>query len=404
MGHSQDGYKINGIGGVDVRADIETVLGESTGDLGELCRSSEINKWAMYKPVRSSEFGYVLEYDLKDMMYGLKVTKYSSPTSLLNGFYGEWEYLQPRANGWNLSPKEIYRVFDFVKMTNGAPDQSHGYNHKAECQVLGWTPAVTQSSYKKGTGPLTLHFGITAENQLPQDSITLSSLPSDSAHSRYLNSYYFGILLFAVRTGATVTYEYQGIVTSTNPMSYSALNDVEFSDSSFEDFVSYKFVPVFSPVAYATLNYTTNFTNSEIIAAPNTEILTLEIVPQAADFGVDNLIDPNTGYFLPIVSAYYNNGRLTVNLDLMLYGTLHRQVTYTVYAGEDTTGTVIFNAVTMHDGTFDPDGEEKHVSNTAITANPDYITVTIDLMPLSSLEGLQLGYYDRVPVTIPPIE
>ena len=40
--------------GIRLRADIETVLGESSGDLGTLCKSNNINPWAKYKPFRSA--------------------------------------------------------------------------------------------------------------------------------------------------------------------------------------------------------------------------------------------------------------------------------------------------------------------------------------------------------------
>lgn len=45
---------------ISLKADIATVLGESSTDLGTLCKSSNIEKWALYKPVKHTKLGELI--------------------------------------------------------------------------------------------------------------------------------------------------------------------------------------------------------------------------------------------------------------------------------------------------------------------------------------------------------
>ena len=95
--------------------DIQHVLGNGSSDLGTLCRASQINKWAKYKPERLNKIGIITHAERRAHMFGF--TKYAQPyneTSLLNPAknYGQyWGYSKPRGGDSN----EPYRLTDFVK-------------------------------------------------------------------------------------------------------------------------------------------------------------------------------------------------------------------------------------------------------------------------------------------------
>jgi hypothetical protein len=78
--------------------DVQRAIGASSPDLGTLCRHANINKWAKYKPVRSSVISVMTDADFIAAGYGL-----SAPAA----FYANtqnpdatWQYLKPRTNDW----------------------------------------------------------------------------------------------------------------------------------------------------------------------------------------------------------------------------------------------------------------------------------------------------------------
>jgi len=90
---------------------VRNELGESTYNLGELCKSSNINMWSKRKPVRTSNLE-VAESDVgktTDGFWGLNIPSYTGNDSLLT------TYEQPRGG-----TSEPYRLGDF-----------RGYYHNA---------------------------------------------------------------------------------------------------------------------------------------------------------------------------------------------------------------------------------------------------------------------------------
>lgn len=94
------------------------VLGENTGDVGTLCKSSRINKFSRKKPVRWSNPAGPTDNELHALRYGLNfedITEWESDhdTTVLG-----WGYDKPRGIGSGHT--EWFRVLDF-----------DGYNHNA---------------------------------------------------------------------------------------------------------------------------------------------------------------------------------------------------------------------------------------------------------------------------------
>lgn len=89
--------------------EIKTVLGESTLDLGSLCKSAQINPLAKYKPVNVASWGEITEAQRKAVNYGLTAPSYDASYTV--AITRKWTYTKP--NGY-------YRALDF-----------DGYKHDA---------------------------------------------------------------------------------------------------------------------------------------------------------------------------------------------------------------------------------------------------------------------------------
>lgn len=144
--------------------DIQHVLGNGSGDLGTLCRASQINKWAKYKPERLNKIGIITHAERRAHMFGF--TKYAQPyneTSLLNPAknYGQyWGYSKPRGGDSN----EPYRLTDFVKNPSDQQQTINldGYRHSAAVPMT--SDLQNGMSYYRG--------GYYLINKAEQNSIT----------------------------------------------------------------------------------------------------------------------------------------------------------------------------------------------------------------------------------------
>lgn len=98
--------------------DIRAVLGSSSCDIGTLVVNGSINKWAKYKPVRSSNPGILTVSDRKAAQQGFSTEVADAtgvPTTSGSFFYKllagslPWEYVKPRG----YSSNEWFRFLDF---------------------------------------------------------------------------------------------------------------------------------------------------------------------------------------------------------------------------------------------------------------------------------------------------
>lgn len=96
---------------VQVVEDIAYVLGESSGDLGTLCLSGNINPWSAHKPIEFESPWRVTDQKFAELHYGLDA--HVRLGSLMQSDYSDffWEYIKPST--W-------FRALDF-----------DGYNHQA---------------------------------------------------------------------------------------------------------------------------------------------------------------------------------------------------------------------------------------------------------------------------------
>ncbi len=154
--------------------DVQTVLGESSGDLGTLCSSSKINPFSKYKPVRISGVDASITnstwWQGTAKNAGLKVNKLYLPTEIIaaynsGGLMG-WVYEAPRGG-----TSEPYRLTDYS-----------GYNHNATAIYRSWK--VESATVAKGNP---IEFTATA-NQDGGDVLSINDI-ADVA------GYKFGVVI-----------------------------------------------------------------------------------------------------------------------------------------------------------------------------------------------------------------
>lgn len=91
--------------------EIATRLGETTKDVGSLCKSDNINKWSFWKPVNLNKLTPITAADLYSVNDGLMVYEFPNPQRLL------YEIQHPNAsNIWSYYDREPpYRLGDFYR-------------------------------------------------------------------------------------------------------------------------------------------------------------------------------------------------------------------------------------------------------------------------------------------------
>ena len=118
--------------------DVQQALSTASGDVGVLCTSGNINKWAKYKPVRFNKVGILTETERMSVKYGLvpyenklaesvtNISTSSHPTEdnfdAARNDAREWSYNRPRGSNYN----EPYRLVDFVESPNAGEGGGSG--------------------------------------------------------------------------------------------------------------------------------------------------------------------------------------------------------------------------------------------------------------------------------------
>lgn len=133
---------------------VRTALGESTNDIGTLCRSTNINKWSKWKPIRADNVTGIDTGILAGATYGLNISSYGSVASVVSAYGingGLWAYLMPRGGAVD----EPYRIGDFRNYDHSSPPfvgaasvtrvvNKNGLNPFVEASIIAAEPTATQ--------------------------------------------------------------------------------------------------------------------------------------------------------------------------------------------------------------------------------------------------------------------
>ena len=178
---------------VNIAADLGYVLGTGSGDLGYNIVNGNINRWAMFKPVRSSAKNSVSRNTLEMLGFGNTLPYATSVQGLLNlydGNWNGWNYLRPRGAG----SSEWYRAFDFCKIASGgvASTSDPGYNHNAPNPFGRFS--LSPTTVAAAQGQIQFENGRTIPSgSYPEYNIAIADFNAYSAAA--LKMQYYGVLL-----------------------------------------------------------------------------------------------------------------------------------------------------------------------------------------------------------------
>lgn len=143
--------------------DVQQALGNASTDLGTLCKASNINMWAKFKPIycgtisplknsQRANSGHVVSgYAIS---FGIMKPSAWQWSDYINPSTGEvssglWEYDKPV--GGSVSP---FRLSDFAEINDSGDETGYGYDHRAVCPIaFGFSssselPVPYQSTYE----------------------------------------------------------------------------------------------------------------------------------------------------------------------------------------------------------------------------------------------------------------
>ena len=300
--------------GVSV-GDMQTVLSTSANDMGQIVTDTDviINKWAKYKPLRSSKLGILTDAERASLNHGLVINKYTTIAGI-EGASGDWEYQRPRG----LSQNEWFRHDDFAHESLDL----RGYNHYAECFVYS---ADIPSRYVKASGGIRVQINFTPDAQLPQDSIGMADLYDVNGDAFVFGDMYLGVLL-----SKGGNYRYKTSSDTIGDNGYWA--EVYFDEATVDgldlgDCTVYMFAVYTQSTAQQT---TVGDINNKLMAGayvfPGIAPATMTIVPNTANVVIYKLqAEEITGGLKVYLDVKYNAGQSTPvsNVNVKLYTDLN---------------------------------------------------------------------------------
>lgn len=157
---------------------VKTTLGETTDDVGKLCKSAKINKWSKWKPIPYN--GLSLSDDiLQRNDFGINITQ-----DFLNKLHTvptrTWEYMRPKGGA-----NSMYRIGDFRNYVHDSlpPFQQFKYGFTMSFSIHGLYDAYR-----------TVYLDI--YKNVPEGSITVNDLRLPLS-SIWIKNCYFGLCLFS---------------------------------------------------------------------------------------------------------------------------------------------------------------------------------------------------------------
>lgn len=348
-------------------SDCQAVFSTSRNTFGDVIANEDINKWAKYKPLRSSKLGVLTDAERVERNHGITMTKYTSPAALVSGYTNDYAYLRPRGkNTYN----EWFRRGDF-----------NGYNHYAEGPVSSFScPSgeVTQGQ------DLIVRLYLNPSSQVPTGSLLWSDFDPEDDH--LMSEYYFGVI---IRTGTSSTYRVLTMGTAIGtgyPIQELALT---LPASLFSVSNSYTIYPILSYTPYTTVtqqsSYTTGF-YSVPDAVPRT--ITITTILRVVSVSI-------TDFSIQVGAGRYTwslSGAVQVNSGTTVTGTINYRIYDGAYDPEThTIGGDIISSGEFYYGQFPvaPDKATHTETGVVRQAVPQYLTAVL------SYQGT-----DCLPVTI----
>lgn len=206
--------------------DVQEVLGETSNDLATLCKSSNINMWAKYKPVSNNSYFVDIKANWRGKYENANI-EYSTVSSinLIKNLYS--------STGDSFSYTKVgspYRLADF-----------NGYNHNVSAPVSGF--AMSKNPTNNSVSGACM-YGLSSTSE---DNITMSDL-LDIGDTEY----YFGIALYNTKglvycrtasSGGGYTVEFKNIASGTYT-AYPFMSSVKYDSSDINEAMIGTYVPL----------------------------------------------------------------------------------------------------------------------------------------------------------------
>lgn len=159
---------------VNIQSDLGVVLGTGSGDIGVNIANGNINKWAIYKPVRDSHRGWVSPRNTLASLGFASIPYATTIQGLINLYDGGdngWAYQRPRG----ASQGEYYRMADFCKIvgSGGLDTSNYGYNHYAK-NPFGSMFSIAPTTQSRNYGTVTTEMArAVAAGDYPDTDLTI---------------------------------------------------------------------------------------------------------------------------------------------------------------------------------------------------------------------------------------
>ena len=247
--------------------DIQQASGVNSRHLDQCFINGDWNKWAKYKPVKSSKISPLTEADLQALNYGLTISvcgRNGNISQYLNSYSSQWGYDKPDG-----SAGEIYRFYDLLKP--GAIT-STGYRGDAN-SFIDPLNCTFPSSYllNRGNSGVTFALGLNyPPNNLKEGSINVTDLHiGGDTEDLTLSGMYFGLVFVYNNTYRLITDTYPvSAYPRSGVASYPQITIAESNGAlpGITTDVTYNVYPVFSALAHSSL--TTFESTDRVIALP----------------------------------------------------------------------------------------------------------------------------------------
>lgn len=287
--------------------EVSNLIGAGTNDIGALCTSSNINKWARYKPVVNASLDSSNDGKGGDGNYGFAIVTATSLSTLVSSFdnvMNGWTYVKP--SGGASSP---YRLGDF-----------RGYNHRALPPIGDFAEVATHS--------VSTELQLTA---LSSEDSTVVPLYDVAAMKVSGNAPYFGV---AIKIGSdafdwvTNSERFNGAGSIKIPADYFPANKNGQTVTVY---------PILSTVARTSK--AASQPTSKFCLVPNMKSLSFALQTATADFNGAILVEYNTAKTQISVS-----GTITKNRDV----TANNVYIYVKFATSDDSTTLSSGELSYH--------------------------------------------------------
>ena len=356
MAHSGGRIYTDANSGISIISDIKSVLSSNKNGIGAIIKNSTINKWAKYKPVRSSKKKALTASERQATSYGVNINKYINPATLISSLLGEYAYQKPRGA---TTYREYYRELDF-----------NGYNSGAECPIDDFS-GPTGNVY---TGQNVM-VALSINTDAPTGSLALSDLYANEVAgestikdtSKSLANYYFGVIVKTGNVHKVLTLSTTIAQHNTSEITMSLPAEM-FSEGSGN---TYSIYPIFSYREISSIS-TSGAYREGLCAVPNTSpcTFTLQNASTQISYGI---VDDGLTAWMSVGKLHYSiTGRLLTSNP----GGLAANVFYRLYAGQDTSG-LLLEEGQFYYGQVTTSGVTQEITGNVSTSNPEYVTAVL---------------------------